>query len=509
MAELKSLAKDTVIYGVSTIIGKFLNWLMVPIYTRVLPCPADYGIITHLYAWSALLIAILTYGMETGFFRYVAKEKTEAGVARVYSTTLTSLAFTSTLFLAICIIWRVPIATTLGYADHPEYTAMLFATVAMDAFCSIPFSYLRYVRKSITFALLKLLMIAVNVTMNIFFLIVCPRLNVSHPELISWFYAPDYGVGYILVANVFSTAIGSLALMRYVVGVKWHFSWPLLKEMLNYSWPLLLLSVVGVANQSIDKILFPLLTHHSQQGMDDLGVYGACFKIAMVMMMFTYAFKFAYEPFVFGKSNDRDSTETYALAMKYYIITSLLIFLGMVANIGLLGLLIDETYRHGLKIIPIVLATYLFQGVFYNLSLWYKLTDKTIYGAIFSLLGLVITVIIDIIFVPHYSYMAAVWATFISFFIIMVLSYAIGKKYYPVPYDLKAIGIYVAITIVLFVPMQLIDTHHFALDLVLKNLLLIPMIIYITRHDLPLSALPVVGKYFKKKTHEATPANKQ
>lgn len=499
MAELKSLAKDTVIYGASTIIGKFLNWLMVPIYTRVLPCPADYGIITHLYAWSALLIAILTYGMETGFFRYVAKEETEEGVHKVYSTTLTSLLFTSLLFFALCIIFRVPVATSLGYADHPEYTAMLFATVAMDAFCSIPFSYLRYLRRPLLFAGLKLLMIGVNVLMNIFFLIVCPRIHAANPDFISWFYAPGYGVGYILIANVCSTAVGTLCLLRYIVGIKWNFSWGLLKEMLNYSWPLLLLSVVGIANQSIDKILFPMLTDHSQQGMDDLGIYGACFKIAMVMMMFTYAFKFAYEPFVFGKSKDRDSKETYALAMKYYVITSLLIFLGMMANIDLLGLLIDESYRVGLRIIPIVLATYLFQGVFYNLSLWYKLTDKTIYGAIFSLLGLVLTVVVDVLFVPRFSYMAAVWATFVSFFIIMVLSYTIGKKYYPVPYDLKSIGIYTLITIALFVPMQLVHTGHFALDLLLKNLLLIPIIVYILKRDFPVTALPVVGKYFAKK----------
>ena len=444
--QMKILAKETAIYGVSSIVGKFLNWMLVPLYTYVLQQQSDYGIVTNLYAWTALLLVILTYGMETGFFRFANKEGENPQT--VYSTSLIALFTTSLLFAVVCVIWQVPIANTLGYPSHSEFIALLGIVVAMDAFASIPFAYLRYRKRPLQFAALKLLFVFLNIALNLFFLVLCPK--IQDWGVISSWYDPNYGVGYVFVANILATGIQTLCLLPAILEGGKHskglFSWTLLKQMLKYSLPLLVLGVCGIMNQTLDRILFPFF-YEGADAQTQLGIYGACFKVAMVMMMFTQAFRYAYEPFVFAKHKDRESVAAYADAMKYYIIFSYMILLGMIFYLDLLKFIIAPSYWEGLKVVPVVLWTYIFQGVYFNLSFWYKLTDKTQWGAYFSIIGVVITFALQAIFVPRIGYIASAASSTVCFFVLMLLSYIVGRKYLEIPYDLRRIGTYTLIVL--------------------------------------------------------------
>lgn len=503
MSGLKQLAKETAIYGLSSILGKFLNWCLVPLYSYILTDSAEYGIITNLYAWTALIIIILTYGMETGFFRFAGRDHSDQDTTRrVYSTTLASIAFTSAIFIALITTFSHPIASAMGYQAHAEYIAILGIVVAIDAFDSIPFSYLRYKQRPILFASIKLLMIFVNIFFNIFFLIICPRIWQSSPHLISWFYDPNYGVGYIIIANLISTIAATIALIPQFA-FKWTPDLALLRRMLRYSLPLLLLGIAGIMNQTIDKILFPIIYPDTEQAMSQLGIYGACFKIAMVMMMFTHAFRFAYEPYIFAKNGTRDSRQNYADAMKYYIITALLIFLLITFYLDIFQYILGSQYRVGLSIIPIVLITYLIQGIVYNLSLWYKLIDKTYFGSIFSVIGLIITLVINIIFIPIYSYWACAIASLTSYIVMAILSYAIGQRYYPISYPLRSIAAYTILAIILFTIAYLVPIANIILRLSFRTILLAVFITYTIKKDLPLSSIPILNR-LTKKTKENT-----
>ena len=455
--QMKILAKETAIYGVSSIVGKFLNWMLVPLYTYVLQQQSDYGIVTNLYAWTALLLVILTYGMETGFFRFANKEGENPQT--VYSTSLIALFTTSLLFAIACVLWQTPIANAMGYPTHSEFIALLGIVVAMDAFASIPFAYLRYKKRPLQFAALKLLFVFLNIVLNLFFLVLCPK--IQDWAIIGSWYDPNYGVGYVFVANILATAIQTLCLIPMTLpklpfkGKELHplkggfgrvFSWPLLQQMLRYSLPLLVLGVCGIMNQTLDRILFPFF-YTGADAQTQLGIYGACFKVAMVMMMFTQAFRYAYEPFVFAKHKDRESVAAYADAMKYYIIFSYMILLGMIFYLDLLKFIIAPSYWEGLKVVPIVLWTYIFQGVYFNLSFWYKLTDKTQWGAYFSIIGVVITFALQAIFVPRIGYIASAASSTVCYLVIMLLSYFIGRKHLEIPYDLRRIGIYTLLVV--------------------------------------------------------------
>ena len=454
---MKILAKETAIYGVSSIVGKFLNWMLVPLYTYVLQQQSDYGIVTNLYAWTALLLVILTYGMETGFFRFANKEGENP--RKVYSTSLIALFTTSLLFAIVCVVWQTPIAAALGYPAHSEFIAMLGVVVAMDAFASIPFAYLRYKKRPLQFAALKLLFVFLNIVLNLFFLVLCPK--IQDWSIISSWYNPDYGVGYVFVANIMATAIQTMFLLPTILegfrssGVQEFrssgvFSWNLLGQMLKYSIPLLVLGVCGIMNQTLDRILFPFF-YTGEDAQTQLGIYGACFKVAMVMMMFTQAFRYAYEPFVFAKHKDKQSVAAYADAMKYYIVFSYMILLGMIFYLDLLKFIIAPSYWEGLKIVPIVLWTYIFQGVYFNLSFWYKLTDKTQWGAYFSIIGVIITFGLQVVFVPRIGYMASALSSTVCYLVIMLLSYLIGRKHLTIPYDLRRLGVYTLVVLILLV----------------------------------------------------------
>ena len=479
---MKSLAKDTAIYGLSSIIGKFLNYLLVPLYTYALARTDDYGIVTNLYAWTALLLVLLTYGMETGFFRFANREDYDA--KSVYKTAYWTLLSTSTLFALLVIVFQQPLASVLGYADHAEFVAMMFVTVAVDAFASIPFAHLRNQKRPILFAALKLLFVILNIAFNLLFLVILGKNDVF----------------YVFLSNLMATGIQTLCLLPFTMPKGGQFDGKALKEMLRYSLPLLVLGVAGIMNQTLDRILFPYL-YPGEDAQSQLGIYGACFKVAMVMMMFTQAFRYAYEPFVFSKHKDRQSVEAYADAMKYYIIFSYLILLGVIFYLDIFRYIVSSAYWEGLKIVPVVLWTYVFQGVYFNLSFWYKLTDETKWGAYFSLIGLVITLVLQIVGVPRIGYWASCGSSLVCYFTIMLLSYFIGQKKAPIPYDLKSIGDYTLLTFGLLAVYYYIR-HYFNLNMwvlmAIGTFFIVVYIIKMTRSDFPLSGLPVVGKYFKK-----------
>lgn len=472
-SSMKNLAKDTAIYGLSSIIGKFLNYLLVPLYTYALQRTADYGIVTNLYAWTALLLVILTYGMETGFFRFANREGYDS--KQVYLTAFLTLLTTSTIFAVLCVIFQQPIAGALGYADHSEFIAMMAVTVSLDAFASIPFAYLRFQKRPIRFAILKLLFVILNIAFNLLFLVVLGKNDVY----------------YVFLSNILATAIQTLCLLPFTLPKGGRFSWPVLKEMLVYSLPLLVLGVAGIMNQTLDRILFPYL-YTGDDAQAQLGIYGACFKVAMVMMMFTQAFRFAYEPFVFAKHKDRQSVEAYADAMKYYIIFSYLILLGVIFYLDIFRYIVSSAYWEGLKIVPVVLWTYVFQGVYFNLSFWYKLTDETKWGAYFSLLGLIITLVLQLVGVPRIGYWASCGSSLVCYFCIMILSYVIGQKKAPVPYDLRSIGGYTLLTIALlgvYYAFRLL-TPLGIWPLMGVGTVLIGIYLYVlTRKDFPLTAI--------------------
>lgn len=497
MANLKSLAKDTAIYGMSSILGRFLNYLLVPLYTsNISAASGGYGIITNLYAYTALLLVILTYGMETTFFRYA--NKTNEDPQKVYSSTLIMVGFTSLLFIVLVSIFLQPISGVMGYSDHSSYVWVMAATVSIDAFQCIPFAYLRYKKRPIKFAALKLLFIAFNIALNLLYFVVLPDLYKSYPDIIQHIYNPETGVGYAFYINLVCTASITFFFYKELTGFKYTFDKELAKRMLSYSWPILILGIAGILNQTADFILFPYL-YKGSQAHQQLGIYGAASKIAMIMAMITQAFRYAYEPFVFGKGNDKDNRETYAVAMKYFIIFTLLAFLVVMGYINILRHIIGRDYWEGLKVVPIVMAGTIMMGVYFNLSFWYKLIDKTIWGAYFSGIGCFVLILINIIFVPQYGYMACAWAGLIGYATAMTLSYFVGQKKYPINYPLKSIGIYVLIAIFFFIAITYSNEYLPKIyALAVNTLIIFAFVAHIIYHDLPLSSMPVIGKYFRK-----------
>ena len=440
MANLKSVVKDTAIYGLSSIVGRFLNYLLVPLYTAKLSAASGgYGVITNVYAYTALLMVILTYGMETTFFRYVNKEGENPD--KVYSTTMISVASTSLLFVLLVLLFLQPISSFMGYADHSSYIWVMAVTVAVDAFACIPFAYLRYKKRPMKFAILKLANIMMAILLNLFFFLLLPVWT-GNGGLVD--------AGYAFYINLFCSVALLFFLLKEITAVPFDFDKALLRRMLSYSWPILVLGVAGILNQTADKILFPYI-YQGTDAHSQLGIYGAASKIAMIMAMITQAFRYAYEPFVFGNNNDKDSRNTYAKAMKFFIIFTLLAFLVVMAYIDLLKYIIGRDYWEGLKVVPVVMAAEIMMGIYFNLSFWYKLIDKTIWGAWFSGIGCVVLITVNVLFVPRYGYMACAWAGFMGYASAMTISYLVGQKKYPINYPLKEIVLYVALAAVLYI----------------------------------------------------------
>ena len=498
MENLKSLAKDTAIYGLSSIIARFINYLLVPIQTaRFAASGGEYGIITNVYAYVSLLIILLTFGMETTFFRFMSKEGEDP--KKVYSTTLTMVMMTSLVSALLVMLFLHPIASVVGYADHPEYVAVMYVTVAIDAFMAIPFAYLRYLHKPIKFAMLKIINILMNIALNILYLIILPALKLNLFGIYDEQFTLD--VAFVFYINLFCTCATLLMLWKEWGTIPFKIDKVTCKRMFNYTWPLLVMGLAGQLNQAASQILFPYFFDGSQEeARAQLGIYGACIKIAMIMVMITQAFRFAYEPFVFGKSKDKDNRETYAQAMKFYLVFTLLAFLMVMGYLDILKFLVGESYWEGLRVVTIVMAAEIMFGVFFNLSFWYKLTDRTIWGAYFSGIGAVVLIVIDILLIPRFSYMACAWAGFAAYATSMILSYFIGQRYYPITYPIKDMTIYLILTIFLFIGIQYANrAFPLWIALIINTLLIAVFVVYLVKKDFPLSSLPIIGKIFAKK----------
>lgn len=496
--EVKRLAKETAIYGLPSILGKLLNWLLVPMYVRVFDGTGEFGIYTNVYAWVAFLLVFLTFGMETGFFRFVNK-KEEKNPSRVYATTLWSVGCISLLFLVLGWTFLLPVSNVLNYGEYPEYIGMMMFVVALDAFTSIPYAYLRYKRRSVRFATIRFINIFLNIGLNIFFYLACPWLMEYAPATVEWFYRPDYGVGYAFVANVITSLTVFLLLFPSMLpGFRAKPDIPLLKQMFRYSFPILILGIAGIFNQTADKILFPFLFEDKEYASEQLGIYGACFRMAAVMVMFIQAFRYAYEPFIFAKNKEEGGHRAYVEAMKYFIIFALVIFLGVMFYLDILKYFVTPAYYPGLRILPVVMLGELFFGIYFNLSFWYKLNDQTYWGAIFSTTGCVLTVLIIVIFAPVYGYMACAWASFFCNLLMMLLSYVIGQKKFPVPYDLKSAFIYFALVSILYVAGMWPSIESEWLRLGYRTLLFAFFIGFIVKRDLPLREIPFIGRFFRK-----------
>ena len=456
MAGLKSLAKETAIYGMSSIVGRFLNYLLVPVYTSSLSAQSGgYGVVTNIYAWVALILVILTCGMETGFFRFANKEGEEP--QKVYSTTLLGVGGFSLSFLLLGLLFLQPIAGWLEYADHPWYVGMMMMVVAMDAIQCIPFAYLRYQKRALRFAALKLLFIVLNIALNLIYYV-----GMGGKE-----------VGCAFLINLICTSVVMLCLIPELRPCRFGFDRALYRKMLSYSLPLLLLGVAGILNQVADKIIFPFVYPDPSQASVELGIYGAASKIAMVMAMLTQAFRFAYEPFVFGKSRDKDNLQMYAQAMKVFIIFTLLAYLAVLFYLDVLKFIIGRDYWPGLRVVPIVMAAEIFMGIYFYLSFWYKLTDQTKWGAWFSLAGCIVLVLLNLLLIPRYSYMGCAWAGFAGYGTAMLLSYFIGQKKFPIPYNLRAIAGYVLLAALLYLLSAVVEVEHLVLRLAFRSLLLL------------------------------------
>jgi O-antigen/teichoic acid export membrane protein len=482
MANLKSLAKDTAIYGLSSIVGRFLNYLLVPLYTHYMPkASGDYGVSTNIYAYTALILVLLTFGMETTLFRFANDERHKPDT--VFSTVMAVVGSLTLVFLLLIFGFITPISNSLGYAEHPDYLLMMAVVVALDALQAIPFSYLRFQKRPIRFASLKMLFIVLNIGLNVLYFVWLGKTSVF----------------YVFFINLLCTGFITFFFIPGLFSIKWQFDGKLLKQMLGYSWPILVLGIAGILNQVADKIIFPLVYPDEAEANVQLGIYGSCVKIAMIMAMITQAFRYAYEPIVFAKSKDADKTEYYASAMKYFLIFTLLAFLCVVGWMPILKHIIGEEYREGLGVVPIVMAAEIMMGVYFNLSFWYKLIDKTIYGAWFSLAGCLVLFAVNIIFIPKYGYWACAWGGVAGYGTAMVLSYIVGQIKNPIPYPMKDIVFYVIKTFAAFCVMYWAqDNLPEWASLTVCTLLILAFVGNIIKCDLPLSSLPVIGKKFRK-----------
>ena len=481
MAGLKSLAKDTAFYGGSSIVGRFLNYLLVPIYTISMPASTGgYGVITNMYAITALLLVLLTCGMETGFFRFANKGDDDP--IRVYSTTLLTVGSISLSFLAVWLLFLKPIAGVMGYDEHPWYLGMMLIVIAMDAIQAIPFAYLRYKNRPIKFAALKMLFIFASIALNIVYFV--------------FMKGTDVGAAFLI--NLICTSLVMVCLISELRGFRYTLARDLVKRMFRYSFPILILGIAGILNQVVDKIIFPFVYPDEAEAAVQLGIYGATSKIAMIMAMFTQAFRFAYEPFVFGKSREKDNRQMYAQAMKFFIIFTLLAFLAVMFYLDILRYVIGRDYWEGLKVVPIVMAAEMFMGVYFNLSFWYKLTAETMWGAYFSITACTIVVLMNVFLIPVYGYVACAWAGFTGYAVAMLLSYFVGQKKYPINYDLKSIGGYVLLALVIYAVGEWMPLENTVLRLLFRTVLLAVFIAYIIKHDLPLKQIPVINRFLRR-----------
>jgi O-antigen/teichoic acid export membrane protein len=444
---IKQLAGQTAIYGLSSIIGRVIGYLLIPLYTRVF-IPSEYGISNELYAYSSLLLVLVTYGMETAFFRFSEMEKDRS---KVYSTAMISLLCSTILFIIIAFAFARPVAGIIRYSNHVEYVIWFVLIVSMDALTAIPFAHLRAANKAKRFATIKLANIFIYIGLNLFFLLLCPYLLKKglFTGIISLLYNKEIGVGYIFISNLIASALTIVLLLPEYIGITYRFDRSLWKRMMRYALPLLIVGLAGIINETMDRIFLKFLLPE-KIAMAQVGIYGACYKISLIMTIFIQAFRFAADPFFFAKAKNKDAKLIYADVMKYFVIICVFIFLFVMLYIDIIKYFVGEKYYEGLPIVPILLIANMCLGIYYNLSIWYKLTDKTRFGAFISIIGAVITTILNILLIPIIGYMGSAWATLICYASMMVLSFIYGQKHYHINYNLKKILGYTVLALIIF-----------------------------------------------------------
>jgi O-antigen/teichoic acid export membrane protein len=453
MSTLKKLAGQTAIYGLSSIVARFLNYLLTPVHTAAFS-PDQFGIITEMYAYVSFLVVLLTYGMETTFFRFSNREgaKPEA----IFGSILRSLLVTSAGFALLALFFRQSIANLLHYPNHAEYVAWFALIIALDAVSTIPMARLRQQQRSWWFVGVNFSNVGINVALNLFFLAYCKPLveGGGNNWLTDTFYNPEIGVGYVFIANLIASAFKLLLLLPQFYGLNSRSNEVALRPMLAYALPLLLAGMAGMVNETLDRILLKYLLLGKmglEATMTHVGIYGACYKISIIITLFIQAFRYAADPFFFSQAQNQDAPRTYALIMRYFVITCLTMFLTIVLFIDFFKYFIpNEAYWEGLRIVPILLLANIALGIYYNQSVWYKMTDRTFYGARIAVVGAFVTVLLNLFLIPFMGYMGSAWATLGAYTAMVLLSWYWGRKVYPIPYPVKTLTGYTVFALTLF-----------------------------------------------------------
>ncbi len=450
MSSVKSLLGQTAIYGLPTIVGRLLNYFLVPLYTSesVFKNPADYGVISELYAWVAFLIILLPLGMETAFFRFFNEKEDKDAVFR--SSFITVIGF-NIIFFIVLLFASQSIADAMMYSEHPEFIVLLGAIVCVDAIAALPMAKLRSENKALRFSTIHFTAIAVNVGLNLFLMLV-----VFNPE------KPMEGVLFILLANLLASCVKLVGTYKDFLNLKWKYNKELALEMLRYSFPLIIAGFAGIVNETLDRIMMkPLLIQAGntpEYSLEQVGIYSACYKLAMIVAIFLQAYRYAAEPFFFAQSKNEDRNKVYIKIMNYFVAAVCLVFIGVSLNIDIFKYFIrSEEYWSGLYVVPILLLANVFLGIYYNQSIWYKLSGQTKFGAYIAIGGGAITILVNMIFIPLYGFEASAWATLIVYGLQMVASYLLGQKYYPIKYNLRKFGLYFGLALGLFFIAQIVD----------------------------------------------------
>lgn len=462
------------IYGMGTIVPRVLNYaLLTPFYTRIFPLEGgEYGVVTEIYAYMAILLILLTYGMETAFFRFSTSK--EYDKKKVYNTSLMSLFITSVLFIVLVLFNTQGIANILEYSSHREYIMMFSVIVAIDAFTAIPFARLRIENKAFKFAAIKLVNVLVIVTIAFGFLYWIPQQIEKNPDtVLKSIYSPEIRVGYVFIANLCGSVVSLLLLLPHIISVQFKVDFSLLKKLLTYALPLLIAGLAGVLNDNFDKATMKFLMPDKETGIRELAIYGANYKIAVLMALFIQMFRYAAEPFFFSKAKEKNAPKLYAQVLEYFVLFCLIIFLALSLNLEIFKYLIHPDYWDALNVVPIILMAFVFFGIFVNLSVWYKLNDITKYAVYLTLAGTIVTLFINIKFVPVYGYIASAWGHFAAYLVMIVLSYFLGKKYYPVPYNVRKIAIYFILALIIFTICTVLPIKSNFLHLAVNNILIL------------------------------------
>jgi len=473
---LKILAGETAIYGLSTILARIINFLFIPIYTRILST-SSYGIYTNFSAWIAILLVVLTLGLETGCFRFANTHNSPKAVFSNALLTVTMLAvFTFTILTLFC----GPLSSFWGYGDYPQVMIYIGSILAIDSFTAILFAKLRFEHKALKFAILKSVKIFSETAFNLILFFIVPAYLLSHPQtiLLNFISAkPDFT--YILFATFLSGVVSLLVFIPDILKVRFAFNKQLWKMMMLYSLPLMVAQLPGALNDSIDRVLFPYFSPVGHLWESDLGIFQAGVKIATLMSLFIQVFRFAAEPFFFSRAKDEKSKELYASVMEHFTAFSMLVFLGIMLYMDILEYIVGSDFRAGMDIVPIMLLAYVILGMNFNVSMWYKLSGKTNIAIYITLAGLLATLAINIVFMPLYSYHAAAWGHLVSYLVMFVISAFLGNKYYPIPYQWKKIIGFVALGLAIYAVSLLLPEMNLVLKLGLHTILIF---IYITAY---------------------------